>query len=89
MAVIITYDIDSKHTEFKQAMFKMGYKAQTLGNTNCKIIYLPNTTLYHVTKTAEAARDDAKAVARSLAIELERCIATEWTNWAAICGKPF
>ncbi len=88
MAIIVTYDIDSKHTEFKQAMFKMGYKAQIPGNT-CKVIYFPNTTLYHATKTAKAARDEAQSVAKSLSIELERCIATEWTGWAVICGEPF
>ena len=88
MAVIVTYDIDSKHTEFKQAMFKLGYKAQIPG-TNCKIIYFPNTTLYHETKTALQAREDAQSIAKSLKIELERCIATVWDNWAAICGEPF
>jgi hypothetical protein len=88
MASIVTYDIPSKHGEFKEMMFRLGYKDQIAG-TNCKVIYFPNTTLYHATKIAETARDEAKSTAQELDVDLERCIATEWDNWAAICGVPF
>ncbi|OOQ57415.1 hypothetical protein [Mucilaginibacter pedocola] len=89
MAIIITYDIPSKHVEFKKAMFKLGYEDQIPGTINCEVIYFPNTTLYHATKSAEAAREDAKITCKGLTVKLERCISTEWTNWAAICGEPF
>lgn len=89
MAIIITYDIPSKHVEFKKEMFQLGYKDQIPGTTNCKIIYFPNTTLYHATKEADTARDEAKSVCKKLNIELERCVATTWKDWAAVCGEPF
>jgi len=88
MAIIITYDLDSKHTVFKEAMFKLGYKDHASGLT-CKKIYFPNTTLYHSSKDSVTAREDAKNIAKKLEIELERCIATKWSNWAAICGEEF
>lgn len=89
MATIITYDIPSKHTEFKSLMFQLGYKDRLAGTT-CKVIYFPNTTLYHPDKSAESAREDARSIAGKLSVILERCIATQWgPNWAAICGEPF
>ena len=88
MASIITYDIPSKHVDFKEMMYQLGYKDQIPG-TNCKVIYFPNTTLYHATKNATTARDEAISAAKNLKVALERCIATEWVNWSAICGEPF
>lgn len=89
MAVIITYDIPYKHREFKEKMFDLGYKDKIPG-TKCKTIYFPNTTLYHPTKTAEEARDDAQKVCNNIGVKLERCVATQWgPNWAAMCGESF
>jgi len=88
MAIVVTYDIPSKHVDFKKLMFQLGYKDQIAGTT-CKVIYFPNTTLYHATKSAETARDEAVRTAERLGIDLERCIATDWENWTAICGEPF
>lgn len=52
MAPIVTYDILSKHGEFKAFMREFGYKDQISGS-NCKVIYFPNTKLYHPTKKAD------------------------------------
>lgn len=89
MGIIITYDISDKHTDFKNEMKKLGYKDKIEGGENCVWIYLPNTTLYHHTKTSVEAINDAKKVKQDLKIELERCIATIYDSWAAICGEPF
>jgi hypothetical protein len=89
MESIVTYDIPAKHRELKKAMFALGYKDQIPGIKNCKIIYFPNTVLYHASKTAEEAIDDVKATCKSLAVELERCVATKWDDWYAICGEDF
>lgn len=89
MESIITYDISDKHTEFKNEMKLLGYQDKIKGEENCKWIYLPNTTLYHPIKTPVEARTDAKKIKNDLKIELERCIATIWDNWAAVCGEPF
>ena len=90
MEIIITYDIPDKHVEFKKAMFELGYKDQIPGIKNCKIIYFPNTTLYHADKKPVTAHGDADSICKALNIELERCIATPWgPAWYASCGKPF
>ena len=88
MATIVTYDIPVQHWEFKKMMIQLGYKDQIAG-TSCKVIYFPNTTLYHPNKSAATARDDAKDIAKRLGINLERCVASKWEGWAAICGEPF
>lgn len=88
MAIIITYDIPSKHREFKEKMIELGYK-DSITNTDCKILYFPNTTLYHANKTATGSRDEAQRIAKELGVHLERCVSTIWSNWAAVCGEPF
>ncbi len=88
MASIVTYDIPSKHAELKQELFDLGYQVQIPG-TNCKVIYFPNTTVYHETKTPLEAREDLRSTCIKLKINLERSVATSWTGWAAFCGEPF
>ncbi|MCS3556935.1 MULTISPECIES: hypothetical protein [unclassified Sphingobacterium] len=89
MAIIITYDIPSKHPEFKEKMFLLGYK-ESIPNNNCGTLYFPNTTLYHATKTATSAKDDAQSIATQLGITLDRCISTQiGPDWNGVCGKPF
>jgi hypothetical protein len=89
MATVVTYDIPSKHMDFKKLLFQLGYKDQITWTTG-KVIYFPNTTLYHADKSAEKARDDANSVANKLGMTLESCIATQWgPNWAVIYGEPF
>jgi hypothetical protein len=88
MPSIVTYDVPKKHVELKQALFAMGYKDKIKGN-KCSIIYFPNTTLYHDSKTPDQARKDVQQVCNNLSLELERCIATKWEDWSVICGEPF
>jgi hypothetical protein len=88
MTSIVTYDISSKHVEFKKEMFELGYKDQIKGNT-CSTIHFPNTTLYHPTKTPSIVRVEVENVCKKLNTELERCVATVWQDWSAICGEPF
>ena len=76
MAVIVTYDIATKHVELKKAMFQSGYIEKVAYER--RSIYLPNTTLYHQSKTANQAREDTKSVTTNLNVKLERCIATQW-----------
>lgn len=88
MSTIITYDIPSKHREFKEKMFAMGYK-ETFKDHKGLIVYLPNTTLLHENKDATSAKDDAKRVCLILNISLERCISSQFgPDWAGIYGIP-
>ena len=89
MPSIITYDVPSKHVELKEALFKLGYKDQISG-TKCEVIYFPNTTLYHETKSPEQALKDVQANCKHLSVKLYRCVATQWgPKWVAICGEDF
>jgi len=88
MASIVTYDVPEKHREVKKALFALDYKDQVAG-VSCKIIYFPNTTVYHSTKTPKEARTDVQAICTKLEIDLERCVATIWDDWSAICGEDF
>lgn len=88
MAIIITYDIPSKHREFKEKMFALGYRDR-IQNYDCGILYFPNTTLYHDNKTSVEARTDAQIICSDLGIKLERCVSSIWGTWNAVCGEPF
>ena len=93
MAIIITYDVPTKHVELKKALFALGY-IETLNHSDASktngIIYFPNTTVLHKTKTAGQAITDLQTITKQLSIELERCIATQWgPDWSAVWGKPF
>lgn len=92
MAIIATYDVPSKHVELKKALFAKGYTETILHKDDKgvpKKIYLPNTTLYHASKTAKQAVNEIEAECKALKIDLERCVATIWQDWAAIWGEPF
>lgn len=89
MPIIVTYDVPKEHTPLKQSLFKLGYSDKIVHVDEKGVnryIYLPNTTLYHPTKTAEQARIDVQTACKNLNIELERCVSTLWTGWAAIWG---
>lgn len=81
MATIITYDLANKHTEVKEAMYGLGYSFRFAHDG--KWIVLPNTTLYHPTKTPVTARDEIMAVCKRLGATFERAFATEANNWAS------
>jgi len=88
MAIIITYDIPSKHREFKEKMFESGYK-QVFKDQKGFDVHLPNTTLMHQNRTAAQGRDDARKMCSILNISLERCISSQFgPDWAAIYGTP-
>jgi len=88
MPIIITYDIPIKHHQLKAAMFRLGYEDRISG-TSCKFIYFPETTLYHGIKTPDEARIDLLTECKKLTIPVERCVATKWIDWSALCGEPF
>ena len=89
MATIITYDIPSRHREVKQAMFQRGYVESFYDNTG-RLVYLPNTTLYHRTNSPNTVLNELKDVCLRLGVHLERCITTGLSNdWTGVYGEPF
>lgn len=91
MAIIVTYDVNDKHQELKQILFDKGYsdKIPHTDEGKPRPVYLPNTVVYHTSKTTEQGIDDVKAAAKSLGVKLERCIAVPADGWRAIWGEPF
>lgn len=92
MAIIVTYDVPSRHVELKKLLFEKGYteKIAHFQNGIYKSIFMPNTTVYHPTKTAQQGRDDLNTFTTALQIKLERCVSTQWgPDWAAMYGEPF
>lgn len=81
--VLLTYDIDGQHIAYKKRLKSMGYSDQITGTGT---VNLPDTTLYHTNKSAVDAKEDAKTLAKTLKVKLERCLAVEIGNWAGIVG---
>lgn len=93
MAIIVTYDVPTKHVELKKALFALGY-TETIVNKDearaAQTIYLPNTTVYHKSKNATEGISDVKNACANLNLKLERCITTQLgPDWMAIYGEPF
>jgi hypothetical protein len=78
MAVLLTYDVDSKHDEIKAQLVDVYRYQKTLsgvvinGNNKDKSAQsdLPNTTVYHSSKTSDQAAADIKAVAVAVGAKL-------------------
>ncbi len=92
MTIIVTYDVPSQHVSLKKALFAIGYQDYFLFPFNGinRKVFLPNTTVYHPSKSATQGRADVLNACKILNIELERCIATQLgPEWSAEWGKPF
>jgi len=88
METLLTYDISSRHVEFKTAMLNMGYRDRLILSNGT--MYFPNTTWYHPTKLVATIIEDCKSVCNNLSIRLIRCVATQWEpNWEGILGESF
>lgn len=92
--VLLTYDINIKQTDVKNAMKEKGYSERIRKSTEVKTYTLPNTTLW---KKAEELKtitvlneleDVIEILNRGATLKdkiiLEKAIATEFTNWSAI-----
>lgn len=92
--VLLTYDINIKQTEVKNAMKEKEYFEEKYSNKSHKTYTLPNTTLWKQANeltTVTVLNDLNKVIEeinRGLApkdkIILEKAIAVEFTNWSAI-----
>lgn len=80
--LLISYDVNSKHSEVKTAMLKLNYHdvfAQ-YGNT----YNLPNTTLCHQAKSSDQAMADIKKVCSDLKVTLEKAVAVKAEEFAGL-----
>lgn len=84
--VLITYDIDSKHTEVRKSLIEdYGFEEKILGGKGTS--YLPNTTLYKKSTTKENALSTLQNVCKNKGAALKRAISLECSNWQALLGE--
>ena len=82
--VFISYDIDSKHVEVKNAMKNLSYHESWKNQNDPKSYVLPNTTLWHQSKSTDSAIADIKSICNRLSVKLEKTIAVIASDFAGI-----
>lgn len=81
--VLISYDINKSHTEVKNAMKTLGYM-ETGKYPDGYSYQLPNTTLWHNSKSTTGAIADLKTVCKSLNVTLEKAVAVKATDFEGV-----
>lgn len=85
--VLITYDIDTNHTEVRNSLIKdYGFEKVIIGSNGTKC-NLPNTTLLKKSSNKELVLNTLKKVCKDNDVSLIRAIAVECTNWKGLAGK--
>jgi len=93
MEIIITYDLSGGQGPVKADMIdNKGYKDHFYRldeDDKLKKVYLPETTLYHKSKTPRTAVDDLLSSCEEQEVEVVRCVADIISDsQAGIWGKP-
>lgn len=70
--VVLCYDVSDKNTEVKNALKEMGYSDVWLKLPINKLCDMPDTTVWHSTKTVSGATKDIQEVCNSLNVTLEK-----------------
>lgn len=82
--VLISYDVSAKNPEVKAALLALDYYDYfTLGDAP-KIYYLPNTTLWHESKSSDQAMADMKKVCADLGVTLEKAVAVKASEFVGL-----
>lgn len=81
--VLISYDINKSHSQVKASLELLGYYDH-FTNTGESRKYLPNTTLWHPTKSSNQAVSDLKTVCSSLGVILEKAVAVKASEFVGI-----
>lgn len=79
--VLISYDIDKLHSQVKTALEKLGYHDNFKNNNDSKVYQLPNTTMWHPTKSSDQAMSDLKSICNSNGVKLEKAVAVKATEF--------
>ena len=81
-AIVISYDVNRMHNEIKDGLKNLGYS----DNWRYKgpTYFMPNTTLWHKSKTSDAAIEDLKSVCRRLSVTLEKAVAVLASEFVGI-----
>lgn len=79
--VLISYDVNSKHSEVKNALLALNYSDYFFQDGRND---LPNTTLFHQSKTSDQAMADMKNVCRNLYVTLEKAVAVRASEFVGL-----
>lgn len=75
--VLISYDVSAKNPEVKAALLALNYYDHFISGTASKVYHLPDTTLWHKTKSSDQAMSDMKKVCAELKVTLEKALAVK------------
>lgn len=81
--VVVSYDVDQKHTTVKEEMLELGY----YDNWNYgegPIYQMPNTTLWHKSKSSNAAIRDIENICYKLGVTLDKAVAVLAKDFAGV-----
>lgn len=82
--VLISYDVSDKNPEVKAALIALNYYDYFTLGTAVKVYYLPNTTLWHKTKSSDQAVDDIKKVCTDLKVTHEKAVAVNAEEFVGV-----
>jgi len=82
--VLISYDVSAKNPEVKAALIALDYYDHFTLGTASKVYYLPNTTLWHKTKSSDQAMSDMKKVCAELKVTLEKAVAVKASEFVGL-----
>ncbi|GEN75168.1 hypothetical protein [Chryseobacterium hagamense] len=80
--LLISYDVDMKHSEVKNAMLTLNYYDGF--RQDGESYDLPNTTLCHQAKSSDQAMADIKKVCSDLKVTLEKAVAVKAEEFAGL-----
>lgn len=82
--VLISYDVETGHTAVKDAMKALGYMETWKDGQTSKVYQMPNTTLWHSSKSSDGAIADIKQVCASLKVKLEKAVAVKASEFVGV-----
>lgn len=85
--VLLSYDINIKHEEVKNALERIGYRNH-YRDISLKKCTLPSTTMIHLQKRTDDALNDLEDICKKLSVELKNCVATLSVQVIGIVKKP-
>ncbi len=75
--VLISYDIDKLHSQVKLELQTLGYYDSFKNDGDPKLYNLPNTTMWHKSKSSDQAMADLKRICFSLGVKIEKAVAVK------------
>ena len=82
--VLISYDINRLHSTVKSKMESRGYLDNFRFTGENKVYHLPNTTLWHPSKSSNQAIYDLRLICQDLDVTLEKTVSVKASEFVGI-----